>query len=467
MRILLTNSPFQYFHTTCFFFPDWGALNLAQLAAMVDVPENQIKILDNWHFWFKSNGIIDAIKEFSPDLIGISNSTDLDTESVLEIAGEIKKKYPDIILVGGGQAATVKYDYLLERGFDIIVLGEGEITFQELISALNKKNGDLAKIKGLAYKSGGQIIETEPRPFIENLDQLPFPARHYQKKMKSIFFSGRISSEIETARGCPHKCSYCSISAFWQKTLRKKSNSRIMAELKELKYKFGVTQVYFIDDVFGVNVQEYMELFEMMIAEKLDIKWLTQIRADTVADNPKMMNLAANSGMFCAIVGFEGYNSEILKSVDKIGSKEINEKASSVLRANKILIFGAHMYNLPGQTFSDYRSTYKYGTKNSDIFRLLVFTPIRGTPIFEQLKKEGKIEFKDKNHYALKENKDAVIIRFLWHWYLSLYYLGPRNITVTFFNRDRLLRIMKKQAYICSFRYIFYIFLRKINLKAL
>ena len=95
MKILLTNAPFQYYHTTCFFHPDWGALNLAQLAAMVDTPENEIKILDNWHSWLKPDRIIETIKEFLPDAAGISNSTDGDTQSVAEIAGRIKKKFPN------------------------------------------------------------------------------------------------------------------------------------------------------------------------------------------------------------------------------------------------------------------------------------------------------------------------------------------------------------------------------------
>jgi anaerobic magnesium-protoporphyrin IX monomethyl ester cyclase len=472
MKILLTNSPFQYYHTTAFFHPDWGALNLAQLAAMVDTPENQIEILDNWHFWFKSEEIIKAVERFKPDLVGISNSTDVDTESVLEIARKIKKRHPDIILISGGEAATAKFDYLLKEGFDIIVLGEGEFTLRELVAALNRKEKDLRGIGGLAFKIDDQIIETAERSFIKNLDDLPFPARQYQKRLKSIFFPGRYSSEIETARGCPYACDYCSVTAFWKRTLRKKTNPRIIEELKEIKYKFGATQVYFVDDVFGINADEYSQLFKIMLDERLDFKWFTQIRPDTIANNPEMIELAAKSGMFGALVGFETYDEKILKGVGKIGSRGINEKAAELFRKNKIVIFGVHMFNIPGQSTRDCYLTYKYGSRNSDIFRLSMFSPIPGTPIFERFKKEGKVKAHDEKRYpyaysVIDKNVDSRKIKFLYYWYFLLVYLSPKNIIGTFLNRDRLMRRMKMQAYMTNFRYVFYLFLRNLRLKIL
>ncbi len=104
---------------------------MAQLAAMVDAPENEIKILDNWHSWLKPDRIMETIKEFLPDAVGISNSTDGDTQSVAEIAGRIKKEFPNIILITGGQAATTNYKYLLDQGFGFVVIGEGEYAFRE------------------------------------------------------------------------------------------------------------------------------------------------------------------------------------------------------------------------------------------------------------------------------------------------------------------------------------------------
>jgi len=472
MRILLTNSPFQYYHTTAFFHPDWGALNLAQLAAMVDTEENQIKILDNWHFWFKSDEILKSIEEFEPDLVAVSNSTDGDTFSVGEVGAEIKKKYPEIVLIAGGQAATINYKYLLEKGFDFIALGEAEYTFKEFVERLSNKRGDFLDIKGLVFVKDGEIVQTVERPFLKNIDELPFPARKYQPKLKSIFFPGRYSSEIETARGCPYGCDFCSITTFFKRTLRKKSNDRILEELRDIKKNIGATQIYFIDDVFGVNAEEYKDLFRAMISEKLDIKWFTQIRPDTVANNPEMMDLAAQSGMFGALVGFESYDKDVLKGINKLGSGEINIKASEIMRKNNIVIFGVHMFGIPNQTEADFKQTYDYGRKYSDIFRMSKFSVIPGTPIFDRYEKEGKIKRYAEKQYAYtyglvdKGEKDKKIAR-LYFYYLFRHTFSPFTFLDMLLTKDRLKRKMKWQGFIVNIRYGFYFILRKIGFKIL
>ena len=457
MKIFLTNSPFRWYFTTCFNHPDWGALNLAQLAAMV--PEHEIKILDNWSANWKLwgfNKILKNMERFCPDVVGISNSTDGDTESVAETARQIRKKFPNIILLTGGQSATVNYEYLLKY-FDFVIMGEGEYTFKELIEKLDK--GESCDIKGLAYLKDSRVVITEPRPFA-NLDDLPSPARKYQPRLKSIYFPGRYSSEIETSRGCPYGCEYCSITAFYKRTWRKKSNEKIMAEFREIK-KLGASQVYFIDDSFGINAKEYTQLLQSMISEKLDIKWYTQIRADVIANNPQMIELAAKSGMFCAMVGFESYSDNVLKEVGKVSSREINFRCSEILRKNKIVVWGAHIFGLPGQTEKDHREIYKYGRKNSDIFRLSIFSPIPGTPAFE---KYGVKLYKERQYvhaYGVQG-----INRMKFFLYVFRYTFSPFTFFGLFMG-NKISRRIKLQSYLTNFRYGIYFILRKLGIKIL
>jgi len=470
MRVLLTNAPVRYYCTTAFYFIDHGSLNLAQLAAMIDTPENQIKILDNLHFYLKSNDIVATIKEFKPDLLAISNNTCSDTELILSIVLEVKEKYPDIILVGGGQAATIKFDYLLTQGFDFVILGEGEITFRELVVALNKKENDLGRINGLAYKFNDEIIKNESRPLVKDLDELPFPARKYQKRLKSVFFPNCYSAEIETTRGCPNLCEFCSITAFWKHTFRKKTNARIMEELKKIKYESEASQVYFIDDNFGIATREHTELLECMIKEKLEFKWLAQIMANTVVDNPEMIKLAARAGLFLALVGFETYNDSILKNIGKNSSKDINLKAAEILRKNKIAVYGDHMFNLPSQTKRDYYLSYKHISSNADVFRVNMFWPVPNTPIFERLNREGKIKnynikSYDYTHYQLDSKVNPKEVTLLYYWYVFRHYFNPKTIINTFFNRDRLARKVKIRGYISYSRNIFYLIIRKFGIK--
>jgi anaerobic magnesium-protoporphyrin IX monomethyl ester cyclase len=471
VKILLANSPFQYFHTTSFYHPDWGALNLAQLAAMVDAPGNEIRLVDNWHPWWKSESIVSIARAFGPDMVGISNSTDGDTESILEVVRRLRQEFPGLFLVAGGEAAHFKHDYLLREGFDAVVMGEGEYAFRELVAAKNA-GADWHAIAGLAYLKNGGVVRTTERPFIKNLDELPFPARHLMPRFRSIFFPDRMSAEIETARGCCYGCDYCSITAFWKRTLRKKSNDRIMEELWHIKNDLGASQVYFIDDVFGVEVKEYTELFKRMVDEKIDIKWFTQIRPDTIAKNPDMIAWAARSGFFGALVGFEAYNDDILKGVGKVGSAALNQEAARVFRANKIVIFGVHMFNIPGQTVRDYWTTYLQGRRNSDIFRLSMFSPIPGTPIFDRFKKEGLIKQHDERQYPYAyyiegSRRSKFMVNLMYYGIFLVHYFHPWTILTSFFHPDRLMRRMKVQAYIQNFRYVMYIFLRAIGLKVL
>lgn len=470
MKILLTNSPLQYFHAHAFLQPDWGgALGLAQLAAMVDEGSNEIKILDNIHSWFKPDTILKNVKEFKPDIIGVSNAIFADTKLVLEKVKEIKKIAPKAILICGGQAASHSPETMLKGGFDFTVIGEGETTFRELVSSF-KNNADFSNIKGVAYKSDDNIIRTPEREFEKNLDSFPPPARKYLKPLKSKFFPGRYSSEIETSRGCPSGCHYCGITAFWKRSYRKKSNEKIMEELTEMK-KRGISQAYFIDDTFGIKVDEYAELFKMMIKENLDIKWFTQIRADTIANNPDMIRLAKEAGFWGGEIGFESYDDNVLKGVGKLGSREINLKAAKVCRENDLVTLGVHMFGLPNQTEEEMKKTFEYGRRNSDIFRMSMFSPLPGTPLFEKYKAEGKlVSVGDPKHpynYSIKDkDRDEKRLGRLYFGYQLKYYFSPSTILNAIFSRGARGR-MKILSYVSAARYCVYALMRKIGLKIL
>lgn len=469
MKILLTNSPLQYSHAHAFLQPDWGgALGLAHLAAMVDDETNEIKILDNIHSWFKPDTILKTVKNFKPDIVGISNTIYADTELVLERARAIKKSRPDIILICGGHAASWAYKDMLTDGFDFVVIGEGEITFRELVSSI-KNNGDFSNIRGMAYMSEGRIIKTPEREFEKSLDSFPSPARKYLTPLKSKFFPGRYSFEIETSHGCPSGCHYCGITAFWKRTYRKKSNEKIIEELWEIK-RLGASQAYFIDDTFGIKVDEYTDLFKTMIRQGLNIKWFTQIRADTIANNPEMIRLAKEAGFWGGEIGFESYDDDVLKRVGKLGSKELNIKAAQVFRKNNLVILGVHIMGLPNQTEEEMKRTFEYGIKNSDVFRMSMFSPLPGTPMFEKYEKEGNLINMGKNskhpyNYFIK-NRDEKRLSKIYFGYQLKYYFSLSTIISAIFSRGALQK-MKIMAYVSAFRYVFYSTMRKIGLKIL
>ncbi len=455
--------------TTSFFHPDWGALNLPQLAAMV--PDEEIKIIDNWHHWFRQETVIQSLKHFKPDVLAISNSTAADTNRVLEMVEKIRTTNSDIRMIAGGQAASVRYKDFLDVGFETVVMGEGEYSFKDIIERMKKGECDFSDIPGLSFKKAGEYTITTPRPLLKTIDNLPFPAWHLMPQLRSNFFKGMHASVIESSRGCPYTCDFCAVQSFWKRSYRKKSNERIIEELKYLKTRLGCGQVYFIDDSFALNVKEYTELFEMMIRKNLTVKGFSQIRPDTVANNPEMIELAARAGFWGFLVGFDSYNEDELKMVHKSGGTDINNKASEILRKNGIGIFGVHMFGMPGIGLNGFKKTFKMGMRNSDTFRMSRFSLIPGTPLFSTMLQQNKVDEAPGRYvpysHKIKTDKNRerkTNLLYVWYEFKSL--LGLKAIA-KFIKSRGISRKLQFRAYITATRYVLYLGLRKIGIEIL
>lgn len=470
MRILLTNSPFQYYMTTAFFHPDWGALNLAQLAAMVR-DQHEVVLVDNWHSLVRQESVISTVKSLRPDVVGVSNSTAGDTNRVLSLVEDIRRVDGSILILAGGQAATMHATQSLAAGVDVVIRDEGEFAFREVIERFSSGSRDFSGIGGITFRKEGELHSTERRPMIQHLDDLPLPAWDLMPRLKSKFFPNTYASVVESSRGCPFHCNFCAVQSFWQRSYRKKSNARIVEEVEYLTRRMGCEQVYFIDDSFALNVREYTELFEMMLQRGLRVRGFSQIRPDTVANNPEMIRLAARVGFWGFLVGFDSYDDQELKSVSKTGGKEINDRAARILRENGIGIFGVHMFGMPGARSGSFATTFRYGMGNSDTFRMSRFSLIPGTPLFNELSAEGKVEERADRYvpYSHKVKMSPAQLRqynllYIWYEFRSLLGFGA---LVSFLRSRGIARILKWRAYIVAVRYVAYLVLRKIGLPTL
>jgi len=163
------------------------------------------------------------VKEFSPQLCGISSIFTADFPTTCRLSRKIKEINPDIfVFVGGHHPSLVPEDFFLKT-INAIVTGEGEKTTSELIEIICQK-GDLSKVKGLAINTNEGQIRTPPRPLIKDLDNLPFPSRSLvtanQKRYR--MFTCQPVASLETTRGCPFRCKFCSVWVFYQGKVRKK-----------------------------------------------------------------------------------------------------------------------------------------------------------------------------------------------------------------------------------------------------
>ena len=251
-------------------------LGLAYLGAVLNRIGCQVKIIDGSAVYSSITpaGMVDEIRQFAPDIIGITMTTPF-----IEFAYQLIKPLSSLnsLIIAGGAHCSLLPEEALENGVEIVVKGEGEETITEIIEFYRGEK-KIEEIKGLVYrdKRTDQIKYNSPRPLIENLDEIPYPAKNLFKiedyvredKSKINNLGGIIAS-----RGCPGRCTFCSRNIFGNRH-RFRSAENIFAEIKQLYDNYRVTDFEFYDDVFTINTRRITNLCKMIIEEKnFNINW--------------------------------------------------------------------------------------------------------------------------------------------------------------------------------------------------
>lgn len=415
------------------------------------------RILDLSHETFPDELLKRVICEFAPDVIGFTNDCIPNTPVIMALASRVKELAPSAKLIAGGQVPTLKPDLFLKPPiFDAVCLGEGETVVSNLVTALC--NGStLEGLKGVAYvDQRGEITNTGRAPIVKDLDELPLP--RWEGMLKKASFTNGFSASVETARGCPYQCSFCSIPGFFGSRPRYKSVTRIMNELRYLK-SIGVTEVSFIDDSFATDIERAKALFESLLSERLNLKFGVQIRADTVANNPDLIALASRAGLYLAIVGFEGYSEAAMSDAAKGNTLAINRAASRILRSHGVCVYGTHIFGGPNMRWQDNFLTFLLGRKNSDVFRMTIYTPLLGSRIYKNLEESGRIRTtKPEDYYygtyVIKDSHDPTLVKLSYFALQLLHYMLPDTALMALFHSDAVVRTMNRRAYKGAFEFV-------------
>lgn len=328
-----------------------------------------------------------AASSFNPDLCGISCSFTTDVYQTIEIATSVKRngRGRPSVFVGGHHASLNPSDFY-HQDIDGVVIGEGEPTVPELVTAL-AEGTDLAQVPGLALnRPEGQSI-TPPRKPIENLDDLPLPARHLTHNYRKHYYLGfqKPMTAVETARGCPHRCSFCSVWKFYQRKCRMKTSQAVVKELASLKEK----NILFTDDNFFINVPRAEEIALLLKEWKLKKRFTLQARSDTIVRHPELISLWKDVGLWKVFIGFEKIRDEELRLLNKWSCVEDNDEALKVLRGHGVEVVASFIVD-PDWKQTDFEGLRRY-ILNRKIYSpsLAVLTPLPGTDLFAQLK--GKL----------------------------------------------------------------------------
>ena len=378
-------------------------LGLAWIAAVLEKDGHKVKIIDSPTLKLDEDSFIHEVKSWRPDAIGFSMQTPMAPKGY-RVIRRIKSEMPDVKVIAGGIHPTFMYDEALDNGVDIVVRGEGEETSKELFRVLEDKGFDyneLKRVKGIAFRDkDGRTIVTERRPFIQNLDELPWPARHLLPMEKYTLFNKPIRiAHIMASRGCPYGCKYCATSYFWGRKMRFRSAKNVADEIEYLVDKYKVDRIAFSDDELVVNRRFMKEFIKELKDRGLELPFACGARVDHV--DREYLKFLYDSGCMALYFGVESASQQTL---DIIGKGIKIEQAIRVFRWIKELggfATGSFILGFPWETIDDMKRTVDFAIKLDPSYaQFTALTPYPGTPMYEVAVRENLIEDWNWEHFT-------------------------------------------------------------------
>ncbi|MCX8151102.1 MAG: B12-binding domain-containing radical SAM protein [Candidatus Bathyarchaeota archaeon] len=384
-------------------------LGLSYVAASLEKAGFQVQVLDNYLLKKPINEVKRLVKQINPEIVGITCSSSTYNKCV-ETATAIKEVAPACkIVVGGWHPSYVPDSMLQHAQIDYAIMGEGERAMVELAMYLFKgeKKVALDSIAGVAYKRDGKILKNTPQ-FIDNLDEIPFPARHllpmelYERKME--FLDVEPVDIMSIIRGCPFNCAFCETRKMWGPICRFFSPKRVIDEIKHLKDNYASKGIYFINDNFTIRKKETLELCELMKQEKLDIQWICDTRADMV--QRELLVKMREAGCKTIWFGVESGSPRILQKINKNISLEQTEYAFKLCRKEGIQIACSFILGVPGETIQDMEATLKFAKKlNPDLCQFNIFIAYPDSSLYEEILQSGNYDKLDDFLLATKTDE--------------------------------------------------------------
>lgn len=427
MKILMINPPpTGTLKATGVLFPPLGLL---YVAAFAEKEGHQVEVLD---LALRKRKERIEFKNF--EIVGISTDTTRHRQA-LQLAKKAKGEGCTVVM-GGPHPTYVDKEILSTGVVDFIVRGEGEETFSELISTLNQRNGRLNLVRGISFLSGGQLVRTPPRPFMENLDQLPFPARHLvpMEEYRRTKMGEREVTPIITSRGCPFQCTFCASSHFFGTKVRVRSTESVLKEIEELYYRYSFRAIAFVDDTFNLFPERVIEICKGILERGLDLWWWCLSRADLLIRNEEMIRWMVQSGAKSIFIGVESANPETLESLKKGIDRNTTVRAVEMLKRYGLEIHASYILGGISETAQAIHETIRFAKQlDTNVAQFSILTPYPGTALYEQLKDRifrwrSPWSFFDMQHLVFKHDHLS-FIRMEWLLMKAhlLYYLRSKK----------------------------------------
>jgi len=392
-------------------------LGIAYVAAVLEREGYDVRIIDAAaeDFWNRQpigGGFVRAgldykeiekrIMDFGPDIVGVSCLLSSQFRDMCDICGLAKKACKDVITVVGGEHPSALPEQSLAMDcIDFVVIGEGEHAMRDLVRAIND-DGDYSQIGGLGFKLSGDIVVNPKSRMIENLDELPMPARHLLPMQ--TYFKTNIpqsgtslrspNTSMMTSRGCPAQCVFCATSKFWGNRCRMRSVESVLNEMEYLVEHYGVREIQFIDDNLTLDKERAIQIFDGMIKRQLNIVWNTPQGIAIWSLDDRILAKMKESGCYEITLGIESGDQDVLRDIIKKPLKiEKIEPLVKVARRLGLITKGYFVVGLPGETKEQMRRTFEFARKlKLDAVGIFIATPLPGTRLYDICLEKGYLK---------------------------------------------------------------------------
>ena len=379
-----------------------------------------------------------ALRAEKYDLVGISAMVTMARDAALA-AELVKRIRPEAKVILGGPHPTMMAERVLEHpAVDAVCLGEGEETLVEVV-----EQGGFAGVPGVWHREGSEVKRNPPRPLLQELDQLPFPA--FDLLDLEPYFQGWFQldtvrpglrgTSVLATRGCPFQCTYCqpTLERLFGRGLRQRSPGRVVDELQELQGRYRLNAFLFADDTFIADRAWVQAFCRELRGRGLGLIWGCNVRADLAG--AELLAEMRDAGLRKIYVGIETYSDRIRREVfGKKISREQVEEVTRAARSLKLSVQGYFMFGAPGETREEVRQTVRWARRlpiDDATFNLT--TPLPGTYLFEQFQARVAVAPEEMDYYRRYAFADSAGLSQAWLsreklWAYLTFYFRPGRL---------------------------------------
>jgi radical SAM superfamily enzyme YgiQ (UPF0313 family) len=389
-------------------------LGILSIASFLEQYNYEVHVIDLHAEEITPEQFIMILRDLKPKYVGI---TVLSAHFIPAnyVAHLCKEEVPDCkVIVGGVHAEAAPEQMLRNPSIDAVCRGDGEDTMVEFVSGKSYKD-----ILGLSYRCENTIVHNPPRILNKNLDEYPLPAYHlidfdhYFPPVGS--YRDLPAMNVLQTRGCPGSCAFCNSA---KTKLRSRSVERIIGLIKDLRYNYGIRQIYFYDDTFTAAPKAVKEFCEKMIREKVDVKWICYVRGDMFRES--IAKLMSRAGCHQVLIGIETGSEKLMKAIGKPIKKEQYKEVVEIAHKNDIEVRASFVVGHEEETSETMEETLQFAKDlDVDYFQANILTPYPGTQMYNEAKAKGLILHEEYERYGqnevvmkLKNLKAEDVIRF-------------------------------------------------------